>query len=64
MDEKEFKTLKSILAKHGHTLHRSSEAQTPQTFWATRWGMVRELATPDDVRQFVSQIGGAPVREN
>jgi len=64
MGENEFKTLKSILAKHGHTLHRSGEAQTPQTFWATRWGMVRELPTPGDVRQFVRQIGGAPAREN
>lgn len=56
MDEKEFQTLKSILTKHGHALHRSSA--TPQTFWATRWGMVRELPTPDDVRQFVRNISG------
>lgn len=54
-DEKEFRTLQAAFALRGHTLHRAADKPG---FYAARWGLVRELATADDARHFLAQIGG------
>ena len=58
--EKDFSTLRAMAAMRGHQLHRSNPADGPLTYWATRWGVTRELPTIEDVRAFVRQIGGEP----
>ena len=57
--DKEFSTLRAQFALHGHGLHRTTAATGEATFYSEKWGMVRFLATLDDVRQFLAQIGGA-----
>lgn len=58
--DKEFSTLRAMAAMRGHQLHRSNPTDGPVAYWATRWGIARELPTIEDVRAFVRQIGGEP----
>lgn len=58
--DKEFFTLRAAAALRGHALHRSDPADGPVKYWATRWGVTRDLPTIEDVRAFVRQIGGMP----
>ena len=55
---KEFKTLAAGFALAGHTLHRSDPNNGTVTYWAERWGLVRQLHTIDAARRFLDQIGG------
>ncbi len=56
--EKQFATLQAQLAIRGHTLHRADSATGPVTYFAQRWGLIRHLATLNDVERFLAQIGG------
>lgn len=55
--DKEFATLRAQAALRGHELHRSNPADGPTRYWASRWGMTRELPSIQDVRAFLRQIG-------
>lgn len=57
-DEKAWATLQAQFALKGHTLHRTNPKDGPVSFYAERWGMVRYLPTPADVRRFLEQLGG------
>ena len=59
MGNKEYDTLRALLALRGHTLHRTSPSDGPVCYYAERWGQVRFLPTFEDARQFLVQIGGA-----
>lgn len=56
--EKEFTTLQARFALVGHTLTRSNPQDGAVTYYATRWGLVRELPSLDAVLTFLAQIGG------
>ncbi len=56
-DEKPFQTLRAALAFAGHELRRSDSADGPRSYFVTRWGMVRELRTLDEVKRFAEQVG-------
>ncbi len=58
--DKEFSTLRAEAALRGHALHRSDPADGPVKYWATRWGVARDLQSIEDVRAFVRQIVGMP----
>lgn len=60
MTGKEFATLQAAFALRGHALHRHSGADGATGLYAVRWGLVRDLATADDARRFLAQIGGRP----
>lgn len=51
---KEVNTLRAQLALRGHSLHVTAHGYSVE-----RWGLTRDLATLDDVRAFLAQIGGA-----
>lgn len=56
---KEFATLAASFALAGHTLHRTNHDDGPVSYYAQRWGLVRNLASLEDARRFLAQIGGA-----
>lgn len=58
LTDKEFATLQAQFALHGHTLHRQGSGEASGGLYVARWGLVRDLATPDDARRFLEQIGG------
>lgn len=60
LTDKEFATLQAAFALRGHALHRHGGADGATGLYAVRWGLVRHLATADDARQFLAQIGGRP----
>lgn len=51
---KSVEALRTELALRGHTLRIMAFGYSVE-----RWGLRRELATVDDVRAFLAQIGGA-----
>lgn len=55
--EKDFQTWRAALALAGHELCRTEAADGPRSYFVTRWGMVRELRSLDDVRRFAEQVG-------
>lgn len=55
---KAFETLRAAFALQGHTLHRTDPADGPVSYWAERWGLVRNLPTLHDAALFLAQIGG------
>lgn len=55
---KAFETLRAAFAIQGHALHRTDPTDGPVTYWAERWGQVRNLSTLDDTLEFLKQIGG------
>lgn len=57
--DKEFASLRAQAALRGHALHRSNPADGPTRYWASRWGVTRELPTLQDVRNFLCQIAVA-----
>ena len=57
LSDKEFATLQAQFAIHGHTLHRDG-GDGAGGLYVERWGLVRALATADDARRFLAQIGG------
>ena len=57
--DKAFCSLRAELALRGHSLYRSNPGDGPVTYWVERWGLLRHLATLDDVREFLARIGGA-----
>jgi hypothetical protein len=56
-DSKRFATLRARLALAGWTLTRTSAADSPVVFFATRWNKPRELAGLDAVAKFASMVG-------
>ena len=56
--DKAYTTLRAQFALQGHTLHRTSPTDGAVTYYAQRWGLVRNLHTLDDARRFLAQIGG------
>lgn len=56
--DKAFTTLVAQCALHGHALTRSNPSDGPVTYYATRWGLVRNLPDLDAVATFLRQIGG------
>lgn len=50
--------LRAAFALRGHCLHSMLSEDGTQSFNVQRWGLVRHLATVDDVRRFLAQIGG------
>lgn len=56
--DKEFFNLRARAAMRGHELHRSNPADGPARYWASRWGLARDLRTLQEVREFLAQIGG------
>ena len=55
--DKAFKNMAATLALQGHILTRSNASDGPVTYYATRWGLVRNLPDLDAVKAFVRQIG-------
>ena len=60
VDRKAFETFRAAAAFKGYTLARSNPSDGPVSYWASRWGLVRELRTLADVGAFIQQIGAAP----
>jgi hypothetical protein len=58
-DEKAYADLRARFALAGHQFHRSNPADGCVLYYATRWGLVRELASLEDAERFLHQIGGA-----
>lgn len=58
-ERKAFATLQAEFALLGHALRRVCPDDRPGWFMVTRWGVVRDLPTLEDVRHFLHQIGGA-----
>lgn len=56
-DDKRFATLRARLALAGWVLTRTSAADGPVVFFATRWNMPRELASLDAVESFADRVG-------
>ncbi len=55
--DKAFSTLRARLACAGHALSRTDASDGPCSYFVSRWGMVRELRTLDDVQHFAEQCG-------
>lgn len=58
-DRKAFETFRAECALRGYALARSHPADGPTIYWASRWGLSRELRTLAEVEAFVQQIGGS-----
>ena len=56
---KAFATLAARFALAGHTLTRSTPADSAEMYYAGRWGLCRALHDLDAASQFLTQIGGA-----
>ena len=56
---KAFLTLRAQLALKGHSLSRTPADDGRVRYYASRWGMVRELNDLAAVAQFLEQVGGA-----
>ena len=56
-DTKRFATLRARLALKGWALSRTDAGDGPVTFYATRWGMARDLASIDAVAEFADRVG-------
>lgn len=54
---KRFATLRARMALRGWALTRTSAADGLMVFFATRWGMPRELASLDAVAAFADRVG-------
>ena len=54
-DVEGFKALATQFAPTGHSLHFDKHSNS---FYAERWGQIRDFATLDDARRFLVQIGG------
>ena len=57
--DKAFSTLRARLARAGHALSRTDADDGARSYFVSRWGMVRELRTLDDVQRFAEQVGVA-----
>lgn len=58
-ERKAFETLRAAAAFKGYTLARTNPADGCVTYYASRWGLIRELRSLSEVAAFVTQIGGA-----
>jgi hypothetical protein len=56
-ENKAFQTLRARLARAGHALSRTDADDGARSYFVSRWGMVRELRTLDDVQRFAEQVG-------
>ena len=56
-DQKRFVNQRALLALAGYALTRSNESDGGVTYFASRWGMVRALATLVDVASFAARVG-------
>ncbi len=55
----EFARLQAAFKQRGHTLGRSHDVTTQQQrYFVSAWGFCKPLASLDDVRAFLQQIGG------
>jgi len=57
-DSADFTDLRAAFAQQGHHLNRVTSRDGTSTYWAERWGLVRNLPTLHDVGRFLAQIGG------
>ena len=57
--DKAFYTFRACLARAGHALSRTDAIDGARTYFLSRWGMVRELRTLDEVQRFAEQCGVA-----
>ncbi len=55
LEKEEFQILASQFVPTGHALHYVEHCNS---FYAMRWGHIRDFATLDDARKFLVQIGG------
>jgi hypothetical protein len=55
---KSFETLRAAAALKGYTLARTNPADGCVTYYAARWGLIRELRDLSAVVAFITQIGG------
>ena len=55
--DKAFSTPRALLAFTGHVLSRTDAGDGPHAYFVSRWGMVHEFGTMDDVQRFADQIG-------
>lgn len=55
--EKAFSTLQARLALRGFALTRTDGAGCPVVYTVTRWGLMRELASLDDVAALAERVG-------
>lgn len=56
-DDKAFANLRARLAMRGWALTRTSAADGPVVFFATRWNMPRELPSLQAVAEFAERVG-------
>lgn len=56
---KAFENVRAAAAFKGYTLARTNPADGPVAYYATRWGLIRELRDLAAVAEFLTQIGGA-----
>ena len=59
-EDKAFHTLRARLALAGQTLSRSNGDDGPVRFYVSRWNLIRELRTLDDVLRFAALVGVTP----
>lgn len=59
VERKTYETPRAECALRGYALARSHPADGPTIYWASRWGLSRELRTLVEVEAFVQQIGGS-----
>jgi hypothetical protein len=59
-ERKLFNTLRAQAALRGHIIHRTDPQDGPVTYWAGKWGQVRQFANVEALEKFVQQIGGKP----
>jgi hypothetical protein len=55
--EKQFSTLRAELARASYALWRTDAADGPVSYFASRWGLVRELPNWEAVRAFAVSVG-------
>ena len=56
--EKCLSTWQARYAIFGHTLYRTTSADGTVLYLASRWGMVREMKSLEEVATFLALIGG------
>jgi hypothetical protein len=57
-DAKRVSTLRAAAALAGYEIARTDPADGPVRFFASRWGVVRELGDIDQAEQFIRVLGG------
>lgn len=58
ISDQDLKTLQEAFAKQGTALVVVGQKNGTTTFYATRWGLTKELPNLEAVHKFLFQIGG------